>query len=213
MLSALSDNSVWLDGLVIFYPIFKYLETNVSTSILPVEYHRAAAFEADIKFYCEYLGLDWTQVCAEPRKSVSDYLKHLEKLKNTNPTLLTAYVYHLYMGLLSGGQILQKKRQIFNKFNPLSLGQIDGYTVTHFGDDTIVHLKSKMRAIFDEAGKDMDEETKRNMIEESKRVFILNNEIVNSVKGVRSAALKKLGITAVVILSLWFCYQLVRKQL
>lgn len=184
----------------------------MSTSILPREYHRATAFEADIKYYCEYLGLDWQEKFAERRKSVADYLKHLEKLRTNDPTLLTAYVYHLYMGLLSGGQILQKKRQIFNKFNPLSLGQTDGYTVTHFGDHTIAHLKSKMRSIFDEPGANMDEQTKRNMIEESKRVFLLNNEIVNSVKGVKMVALKKLGITAVVILSLWFCYQLVRKQ-
>jgi heme oxygenase len=43
---------------------------------------------------------------------VKSYLEHLKKIENENPLLLAAYIYHLYMGLLSGGQILAKKRGV-----------------------------------------------------------------------------------------------------
>lgn len=208
---ALSDNSVWLDGLVVFYPIFGYLERHVPASVLPVEYHRAAAFEADIEYYAEFLGLDWRDKCKECRKTVVAYLQHLENVRISNPTLLSAYVYHLYMGLLSGGQILQKKRQLFNKFNPLSSGKNDGYLVTHFEGHTIADLKTRMRTLVDEAATQMDAATKDQMIEHSRLLFGFNNTIIQSVQGVQKAGLKKLGITTIVILSVWFCYQLMKK--
>lgn len=61
-----------------------------------------------------YLGPDWKKGYA-PRESVCQYLKHLEKLEAENPYFLLAYVYHLYMGLLSGGQILRRKRALLQK--------------------------------------------------------------------------------------------------
>lgn len=209
---ALSDNSVWLDGLVVFYPIFKYLEQNVPATILPPRYHRAAAFEADIKYYCEFVGQDWRQRCDERRKSVADYLAHLDAVRTTEPTLLTAYVYHLYMGLLSGGQILQKKRQLFNRFKPMSAGRTDGYQVTHFeGNETIGDLKAGMRELVDVAAASMSPEMRTLMIEHSRLLFGWNNKIVKSVQGVRSAGLKKIGLTAAVLMSVWFCYQLIKR--
>lgn len=61
-----------------------------------------------------YLGANWKEGYA-PRESVQQYLKHLQKLEEENPYLLLAYVYHLYMGLLSGGQILRRKRTLLQK--------------------------------------------------------------------------------------------------
>lgn len=206
----MSDNTVWLDGLVVFYPIFQYLEANVPATILPVKYHRTHAFEADIKYYSDYLAHDWHARCEERRKSVVEYLNHLEEVHRTDPVLLTAYVYHLYMGLLSGGQILQKKRQLFNRFNPLSAGKTDGYQVTHF-DETIGELKANMRELVDIAAVNMSPETREKMIEHSRLLFAWNNKIVQSVQGVRSAGLKKLGLTVAVLMSVWICYHLIKK--
>lgn len=45
--------------------------------------------------------------------ALENYLEHLQNLERENPKLLLAYVYHLYLGLLSGGQILAKKRSVF----------------------------------------------------------------------------------------------------
>ena len=46
---------------------------------------------------------------------VKSYISHLEKVESENPYLLSAYIYHLYMGLLSGGQILSAKKRISGK--------------------------------------------------------------------------------------------------
>lgn len=176
-----------------FYEIFKYLEENVSDQILPAEYHRTEQFEKDLQFY---KGSDW-QKTYKVRESVQLYLNHLYDINEKNPLLLMAYVYHLYMGLLSGGQILSKKRKIATKFMRNfreQRGDDDivepGSHLTSFPHKSVLELKNNLRHIIDEFGEDFDDKTRQELIEESKRVFELNNVIINSVEGV-SAQLKK----------------------
>lgn len=169
--------------------------------MLPREFHRTAAFEGDL---AHYLGDDWKKDY-EIRESVAGYLRHLEDVNRRNPILLLAYVYHLYMGLLSGGQILQKKRRL----NPLRSGEgdgnvVDGESVTFFTNHTIAELKQKMRSMVDELATNFDESTKILLIAESRMVFHLNNEIVRSVKGVDRANLKKFGIVLVVVIAVFY---------
>jgi heme oxygenase len=47
----------------------------------------------------------------------------------------------------------------------------------------------------------LDEETREKLIEESKTVFVMNNEIIRSVQGTNEVILKKL-IAIIIILSL-----------
>ena len=70
---------------------------------------RSQALEKDLD---HFFGPSWrTKVNPE---AVNKYIEHLQKIADEDePLLLIAYIYHLYMGLLSGGQILAKKRQIF----------------------------------------------------------------------------------------------------
>lgn len=184
---ALYDSGVWAEGLLIFYDIFKYLEENVSHDFLPEEYHRTQQFEEDLTFY---LGADWKSK-HQPRKEVCDYIKHLEQLQEENPNLLVAYVYHLYMGLLSGGQILQKRRNFTKKFNPFASGNgARGAALTTFEEHSIYELKQKMRKTIDEFGDGLDEDTRKRMMDESRKVFEMNNEIIKTVKGVNRANIK-----------------------
>lgn len=194
--AALSDNDVWADGLLVFYEIFRYLEENTPEDLLPKEFHRTKAFESDLSFY---LGENWKRDY-EIRKSVQMYLKHLYDVKKRSPTLLLAYVYHLYMGLLSGGQILQKKRSL----NPLNYGNNEGEAVTHFEGHTIAELKTKMRNLVDTKALDFDDSMKTLLIAESKMVFHLNNEIVRSVRGVNRANLRKFGIVLIVVIVIFY---------
>lgn len=188
---------MWADGLLVFYEIFRFLEQNVPEELLPREYQRTQAFEADLDYY---LGENWRQNY-EIRDSVKMYLKHLTDVKNRSPILLLAYVYHLYMGLLSGGQILQKKRRL----NPLgSSSDGRGEAVTSFPDKTISELKTTMRTMIDTLAADFDESTKILLIAESKMVFHLNNELVKTVKGVNRANLRKFGIILVVIIAIFY---------
>lgn len=194
--SASSDNEVWADGLLVFYEIFRFLEENTPEELIPKEYRRTAAFESDLSFY---LGDDWKRNY-QIRDSVKMYLKHLHDVKSRSPILLLAYVYHLYMGLLSGGQILQKKRSL----NLLNRGHGEGIAVTRFEGYTIAELKTKMRDLFDSMALDFDESMKILLIAESKMVFHLNNELVRSVRGVNRATLRKFGIVLVVVIGVFY---------
>lgn len=194
---ALSDHDVWADGLLVFYEIFRFLEQNVPEQLLPKEFHRSQAFESDLNYY---LGESWRQNY-EIRESVRIYLKHLIDVQNRSPILLLAYVYHLYMGLLSGGQILQKKRRL----NPLSsAGNGEGEAVTCFPNKTIGELKTTMRTLVDTLAESFDESTKILLIAESKMVFHLNNELVKTVKGVNRANIRKFAIIFLIIIGIFY---------
>lgn len=212
LFAALNNNDVWCDGLLVFYEIFKYLEETVSQDVLPTEIRRTEEFEKDLEFY---KGLDW-QKTYKVRESVQKYLNHLYEINEQNPLLLIAYVYHLYMGLLSGGQILSKKRKIATKFMQNFSEQRDdvdenaiepGCHLTSFPNKSILEMKNNFRATIDEFTKDFDEKLRSQLIEESKKVFELNNTIINSVEGV-GAQLKKnfrnfMGCLILVTLSIY----------
>ncbi|KAH8318867.1 hypothetical protein KR074_008363 [Drosophila pseudoananassae] len=108
---ALSDDEVWYDGLLAFYELYKFFETHLPERLLPKELHRTAAFERDFAYF---YGPDWKENY-EPRPAVKKYLEHLEKVTAKNELLLFAYSYQMYMALMSGGQMLQKKRMIARK--------------------------------------------------------------------------------------------------
>ncbi|XP_030374311.1 uncharacterized protein LOC115623897 [Scaptodrosophila lebanonensis] len=108
---ALSDDEVWYDGLLAFYEVYKFFETHLPERLLPKELYRAEAFEKD---FSHFYGADWKNTY-EPRESVKKYIAHLEKVAAQNELLLFAYAYQMYMALMSGGQMLQKKRMIARK--------------------------------------------------------------------------------------------------
>lgn len=116
------------------------------------------------------------------RDSVAKYLMRLREVEDTDPTLLMAYIYHLYMGLLSGGMILRKKRQFMQKVSLFKASPSSGNNVTNFGQSNIFQLKRDLRESMNKIAETLDEDTKNKLIEESKIVFELNNEIVKSVQ-------------------------------
>lgn len=105
------------------------------------------------------------------------------------------------MGLLSGGQILAKKRGFENKIVGLFKKQkvesadevLPGHHLTTFvGEKSISNLKTQMRKIVDDFAEDLDEATRQALIDESKTVFELNNVIIQSVQGVNEQLEKRL---------------------
>uniref|UniRef100_A0A336M631 Heme oxygenase n=1 Tax=Culicoides sonorensis TaxID=179676 RepID=A0A336M631_CULSO len=173
---ALHNNDVWAEGLLVFYEIFKFLENHVSYDLLPKEFRRTEAFEQDLDFF---LGPNW-QANYKPRKEVQKYIDHLISITQKNPVLLVAYIFHLYLGLLSGGQILQKKKQLVQKVFPKPDGD-KGTAVTTY-DVKISDLKAQLKEIVENLSKTWDEKTKNDVICESKLVFELNNMVVRSIK-------------------------------
>ena len=208
------DDSVWADGLLVFYEIFRYLEcamvrlknTNVGL-FFHDELCRTEAFKQDLDFY---LGKEWTNDYT-PRESVAKYLMHLQEIENKDPTLLIAYIYHLYMGLLSGGIILRKKRQLMQKILPQKDSETNGNNVTSFANSNIYELKHHMRDTMNKIAETLDDDTKNKLIEESKMVFALNNEIIKSVRSVGTPFLKKVACFIVIPTLIIFVYFIIFK--
>ncbi|XP_024085735.1 uncharacterized protein LOC106666447 [Cimex lectularius] len=202
---AMSDNDIWAEGLLVFYEIFRYLEEAMERhcgeplgEMFIDGMRRTEAFESDLNFY---LGDNWRRNYTI-RESVGNYLAHLRKLEADNPNLLIAYVYHLYMGLLSGGQILMKKRSLLEKVNATNKEK-EGAAVTDFSNLSIFNLKKEIINKINSLAEYFDNETKDAIISESKRVFELNNELVHSIKGTNSVLLRKFIIAICVLI---FCY-------
>uniref|UniRef100_A0A182J5N0 Heme oxygenase n=1 Tax=Anopheles atroparvus TaxID=41427 RepID=A0A182J5N0_ANOAO len=205
---ALYDSRVWAEGLLIFYDVFKHLEQRVPHDFLPPELHRTAQFEQDLQFY---LGAGWKEQHT-PKPEVRAYLEHLHRIEGENANLLLAYVYHLYMGLLSGGQILQKRRALGQRMNLLRRAGAshEGAALTTFEDQSIFELKQRLRKVVDEFGARLDDETRQRMLDESRKVFELNNTIIRTVQGVERANIRIIKYIAVAIMAFLVMQYLVR---
>ncbi|XP_069355654.1 heme oxygenase 1 isoform X2 [Maniola hyperantus] len=196
---SLRDETVWSGGLFVFYHIFAFLEDAKNRLNMPdfdqlfvnKILFRKQAFEEDL---CHYLGANWKTL--PKSNALENYLEHLQNLERENPQLLMAYVYHLYLGLLSGGQILAKKRNIFDNHDQVKYMD----KVTDFVGVDIPQLKKDFRQAMNEIASKMSEDEKRALIEESNQVFLMNNLIVNSVGGQNKVLCNMLYKTSAVFL-------------
>ncbi|XP_049964879.1 uncharacterized protein LOC126486072 [Schistocerca serialis cubense] len=191
---ALSDNTVWADGLLVFYEVFRFLEGamdrhSVLAQLEVPGLRRREAFERDL---ARYLGEGWCGPNYQPRASVATYIHHLEKLEKEDPVLLSAYIYHLYMGLLSGGQILRRKRAFREKLLPAGWWHdADSDSVTDFHPQKPSALKKMLATAMEEFANGLTADMREKLIVESKNVFRMNNLIIRSVKGTTQVFLKK----------------------
>jgi len=211
----MSDDSVWAEGLLVFYEIFKFLEESLAAhcdsligDLLIPGMARTEALESDL---AHYLGEGWKEGYVV-RPEVLSYLAHLKKLDQENPYLLIPYIYHLYMGLFSGGQVLRATR--FLSMSSISgsggeEGDKPGNSVTTYGDVTIGSLKKQLRKAINDLADELDVETKEAILVESVAVFEWNNVIIGSVKGVDRVLkrrLLKLLIAVILLLLFLFAY-------
>ena len=81
------------------------------------------------------------------------------QIEDDNPYLLIPYFYHLYMGLLSGGQILSKKRSVFG--SGLKAGSPGNATVEFGPELPIGTLKKKIKEATNRVAEDLDESTRK----------------------------------------------------
>jgi len=189
----MSDDSVWAEGLLVFYEIFKYLEASLERhknsligDLLIPGMARTEAFEADLE---HYIGVTWREGY-KIRPEVQAYLTHLRCIEEKNPYLLIAYIYHLYMGLFSGGQVLRVKRMI--SLNGGSKGADTGNSVTSYGETSIGSMKKQLKTTLNELADSLDEDTRQMILEEGVNVFKLNNTIIASVQGINTVLRRRL---------------------
>jgi len=197
--ATMSDDNVWAEGLLVFYEIFKFLEDALTShsdsligDLLIPGMARTEALEADL---AHFLGDGWKDDYII-RPEVVSYVDHLNKLDQENPYLLIPYIYHLYMGLFSGGQILRATRLV-------TLSSKPGNNVTTYSDDvTIGSLKKQLRKAINDLADELDDDTKEAILVESVRVFEWNNVIIGSVKGVDSVLKRRLMKLLIAVLLL-----------
>ena len=185
----LSDETIWSEGILTFTNIFLFLEEALdrnSDSLLgdlDVEgLRRTKAFEKDLE---SFYGEKWQNKLKEMKDTpaVQNYISHLEHVESENPYLLSAYIYHLYMGLLSGGQILSAKKKITRQTNDSKGEEI--FKVDK--PNSVSSLKKQIREAMQNMSEHFDEELKDDILNEGVRVFELNNTLIHSVKGVDEA--------------------------
>lgn len=119
------------------------------------------------------------------------------------------------MGLLSGGSIIAKKRELTNKFTSsfvkekkIDKGDVfeevkDGCHVTTFLNQSIPLLKSMMRKNIDNFTEHFSVELRHELIQESKKVFELNNQLIKSVEGVNKQNIKLIGYFLLMVLCVY----------
>ncbi|KAM3962241.1 heme oxygenase [Aphomia sociella] len=209
---SLTDEQVWSGGLLIFYHVFAYLEDakdrlnmeDYNQLFVHNIFYRKKAFEDDLQ---HYLGGNWQSL---PKSlALENYLEHLQELEKENPKLLMAYVYHLYLGLLSGGQILAKKRKVFGEKNTDNEKYID--KVTDFTGVDISQLKKDFKEAMNRIAEKMSDGEQKLFIDESNQVFLMNNLIVNSVKGqdqVIKMLLYKASAVVIVVIGVILAYKM-----
>ena len=194
----MTDDAVWAEGLLTFYEIFKFLEeamdrlSHTLIGELDIKGMRRIKkiFEEDLQFY---YGKEWLENEYQPNNEVTAYLEYLRTLESEDPHMLAAYIYHLYVGLFSGGQILRRKRSLeaslrLRKGNESGTGE----SVTDLFDISIHKLKKQMMEATEHIAESVGEEDRRKLIEESKHVFRMNNKIIRAVKGIDRVILRKL---------------------
>ena len=219
--TAMSDNSIWAEGLLCFYEIFKYLEealdrlNHTLLSELDIKgMRRTKAFEEDLHFY---YGKQWFENVYQPSGAVTAYIDYLTSIEKENPNMLAAYIYHLFMGLFSGGQILRKKRSLeaslkFQSSPANNVGKQAGESVTDFGEIPIFKLKKQMVDAMEHIAEQLGEEDRWKLIEESKNVFRMNNKIIRTIN-TNKIVLKKFCNFALIVVpaaaAIYFGYKMI----
>jgi len=200
----LSDDTVWSEGILTFANIFLFLESALSRHQmtqfggLDVKgLRRTEGLQKDLE---AFYGKEWEEKLNSMKNTpaVQNYIAHLEQVEEEDPNILCAYVYHLYMGLLSGGQILSAKKKISRK-------QVcEGEELFKIEKPLSVYLlKKSIRDAMQSISEQLSGDAKERILQESVKVFELNNTLIHSVKGVNEAFSKlvqKVIIVSVFIL-------------
>ncbi|NXW46380.1 HMOX1 oxygenase, partial [Nyctiprogne leucopyga] len=139
----------------------------------PTELHRKAALEKDLEYF---YGSNWREEIPCP-EATQKYVERLHYVGKNYPELLVAHAYTRYLGDLSGGQVLkkiaQKALQLPSTGEGLTFFTFDGVSnATKFKQ----LYRSRMNAL------EMDLATKKRVLEEAKKAFLLNIQVFEALQ-------------------------------
>lgn len=121
-----------------------------------------------------FYGRNWREEIPCP-EATRKYAERLHYIGKNEPELLVAHAYTRYLGDLSGGQVLkkiaQKALQLPSTGEGLAFFTFDGVSnATKFKQ----LYRSRMNAL------EMDLATKKRVMEEAKKAFLLNIQVSNN---------------------------------
>lgn len=182
----LTSRPLYGEALALFAPIYQRLEQALERhpKLSPVASHldkmrRFPGFEADMRFYLGEGGLEsmrQRQKEGQPNE-LKEYLEHLDRLEREDPMLLAVYAYHMYMAVLAGGYIIRKMVK-----RTMGLKNDEGVRALSFppGVDCKA-LRSSLKQCMNEE-MDFSEDQEERVLEESVKLFELNNRLVATVQ-------------------------------
>ena len=201
----LTSPTLYGEALGLFLPVFETLESILErtakghpttigklTPLLPI-LRRTPGLRADLAYYLtrerrDALENGWNQPPNDETNNntchaaMAEYVQHLLRLETEHPVAILAYAYHLYGGVLAGGQIISRG---VRKAMGLAKDKQDGVQVFHVQyDGTGISNKGlfqKVKTIFNEE-MEFSAQEKQILIQEGKEVFRLNNALVGTVK-------------------------------
>jgi heme oxygenase len=187
----LTSPALYGEALSLFLPVFETLEAIMDRNakhphlgkLYPLieDLRRTPGFRADFIYYLakerrEELEAAWKN---GEHKAIAEYVTRLEELEKSDPVLLLAYAYHLYGGIVAGGQIIAR---MVRKAMGLPKDSHDGVEVFRVKEGRGKILFQKVKAIYNEEI-DLSTEQKEALIKEGREVFRLNDALVATVKG------------------------------
>lgn len=207
---ALSSPRVYRLLLVSFYHVFRALEEELETKrllypkISPIYFRellRTNAFERDLMYY---YGTSDVSDFPPPSPAATAYVAEMRAAIGEEPTLLISYCHSLYLCILYSGTFIQP--WLINSFG---LYPPAGVSTFDFSD-TISDTRQFERNYVDAINRvSLTNAQRERIIEQKKRVFECNNDILNEVcssrinRGRVITICTKLFITIVVIYLLW----------
>eukprot|EP00873_Tetraselmis_striata_P011668 jgi/Tetstr1/431932/TSEL_021421.t1 len=182
LLVALTDRKLYGQAILQFWPIYFYIETRLhdwarhpdiaGLAETLSRMQRAQRFETDLDYY---LGPEWkTRNGFSMTAAVKGYLAHLRAVETEDPTLLLVYAYHLHMAILAGGAIIKRMAR-----RSMNLPQNLGTAIFEFDVSEGVQASRKAYKLhIDRLGEKRGEAFQSRVLEESVKLFKLNNAVV-----------------------------------
>ena len=147
---------------------------------------RSEGFEADLRFFLgsEQLAATKERWQRGEPPELAAYLSRLEELERSDPILLLAYAYHMYLAIFAGGY--QIRRAVKKALGLTGDEGVRTFCFDGLGSSTKSFREEYKHAINTELS--VTEEEVSRLLEESTRVFAQNNALVATVQSTQAFA-------------------------
>lgn len=217
LIVAFTDKKLYGLAVSYFYYIYREIEAAIERqrkhpSIQPFDrllplFARTPGFEKDLAYY---LGADYqSRISESDNPAVEAYIKHLREIEKKDPTLLLPYLYHMYMAILAGGQMIKKMAK-----RTMGLPHDKGTALLDLPES--VSRPSLRKKIKDEMNAlELSAEKTEALLNESILLFTMNNKVASHLPGWTVASsfaksgtklLSVLGLIVLVLYGIWTFY-------